>query len=324
MAILKWQKGANEWVQLYGSTLRNRLRRDKNLSDLTNATEAKKNLGLYGDVSDHHHDSRYLPMIQTLDGKLSTEIEDRKSNLKSLASEMRTMAESEVSAAIESFGVSISTEAENRKDADDGIRKLHEQDKLALEKEISAESTERQTDKGELISRIDAERSDRTIAIEQEVKDRNEAIQKMAEQIREDNTQFTAAIEKEAAARDAAIEAKASELQGKISQEAYERDKAIAEAKSALTSAIADEAAMRLADRSAADSAIRALSELINQKVVDVVNEMKANLTNYYVGDKPPENPVNGKTVWFSTADGTEEIRIFKNGAWKLFGAGYL
>ena len=71
MSLLKWKKAENDWVTLYGSVLKNRLRRDKNLADLTDATEAKKNLGLLGDVSDHNHDSRYMPMLQRVADDLS-------------------------------------------------------------------------------------------------------------------------------------------------------------------------------------------------------------------------------------------------------------
>jgi hypothetical protein len=68
--VLKWLKdkkdGINHWVGLYTDALANRLRRDKNLGDLTNPAAARENLQLTGDVTDHHHDSHYEPMIQKL------------------------------------------------------------------------------------------------------------------------------------------------------------------------------------------------------------------------------------------------------------------
>ena len=68
MSLLKWKKSEkeNDWVTLYGTVLKNRLRRDKNLADLTDKTEAKRNLGLLGDVSDHNHDGRYMAMLQRI------------------------------------------------------------------------------------------------------------------------------------------------------------------------------------------------------------------------------------------------------------------
>lgn len=74
MALVKWVKGKKSngeaiWEGIYDNALRNRLRRDKNLADLTNKADARKNLELIGDnVETHYHDSRYMPYIKTLQG----------------------------------------------------------------------------------------------------------------------------------------------------------------------------------------------------------------------------------------------------------------
>ena len=70
MAVLKWKKDATTWVSLYYNAFKNRLRRDKNLSDLTNRPDARKNLELVGEVTDHWHDERYKPMLTQLRGDL--------------------------------------------------------------------------------------------------------------------------------------------------------------------------------------------------------------------------------------------------------------
>ena len=75
MAVIKW-KGLGGWITLYTSSIKNRLRKDKNLGDLTNKLEAIKNLGLVGDISSesdpdsptdkHSHDKRYKRLIADL------------------------------------------------------------------------------------------------------------------------------------------------------------------------------------------------------------------------------------------------------------------
>ena len=59
MNIIRFLKG-KEWIPLYFKELKNRTRRDKNLSDLNDIAEARKNLGLVGEVDSHTHDDMYL------------------------------------------------------------------------------------------------------------------------------------------------------------------------------------------------------------------------------------------------------------------------
>lgn len=63
MKLIK-MKTKDGWVTLYKSLFESFLSKDKNLADLPNVEEARKNLGLTGDVTTHNHDSRYLPLIQ--------------------------------------------------------------------------------------------------------------------------------------------------------------------------------------------------------------------------------------------------------------------
>lgn len=324
MAILKWQRGVNDWVPLYGAALRNRLRRDKNLSDLTNVTEAKKNLGLYGNVEDHNHDSRYLPMIERIDGKVDSEVQARQISEKNMADDLRARAEAAVNAAVEAFGVSIAREAAERKKADEGLEKTITNVKTSLQTDLSQETSDRMSDKQDLINRIDTERSDRTIAIGQEVKDRDAAIKKATDLLDQEIKDRQDAITQEVRDRNDAIDTKATEIKGWITAEAVARDKAVATAKNDVTTLVNNEAAARLANKQDLDNMDQYILALIDKKYQDLVNMINKGIGNYYVGETPPENPTDRQTLWFNCKDGNEELRIFKDKRWVLFGAGYL
>lgn len=64
MNLLKFFDG-KEWIALYREIISNCLVKSKNLSDLENLIEARKNLDISGEnCSSHFHDDRYLPKIQ--------------------------------------------------------------------------------------------------------------------------------------------------------------------------------------------------------------------------------------------------------------------
>lgn len=66
MALLKFKKNT-KWYSLYVNELLNRLRKDKNLSDVDDVAKSRENLGIFGDNNiTHFHDSRYLPKIKAL------------------------------------------------------------------------------------------------------------------------------------------------------------------------------------------------------------------------------------------------------------------
>ena len=87
---IKFKKDENSWEQIYGNEINNRLRKDKNLSDINDKAESRKNLELVGDNNTtHFHDDRYLPKIDAESAKrkseddqikkiLNQEISDRK------------------------------------------------------------------------------------------------------------------------------------------------------------------------------------------------------------------------------------------------------
>lgn len=75
MAIIKWKTGDNKWFTFYVEAIRNRLRRDLNLSDLTDKQKARENIELNGDNNHtHFHDDRYLPVIEASVKKNNQEI----------------------------------------------------------------------------------------------------------------------------------------------------------------------------------------------------------------------------------------------------------
>ena len=62
---LKLKTAENEWVQIYGNAINNRLRKDENLNDVDDKAESRKNLEIIGDNNTtHYHDNRYIPLIE--------------------------------------------------------------------------------------------------------------------------------------------------------------------------------------------------------------------------------------------------------------------
>jgi len=95
MALMKWLKrnenGEREWISLYANAIINRLRRDRNLSDLQNPAKARENLQLTEEVIDHWHDKHYQPMFDQirkemaqLEIKLMTAIKDLRNDVKAV------------------------------------------------------------------------------------------------------------------------------------------------------------------------------------------------------------------------------------------------
>lgn len=79
---IKFKKDKNSWEQIYGNEINNRLRKDKNLSDVNNKAESRKNLELVGDNNTtHFHDSRYVPMIENEKNERKTETTQLRTDL---------------------------------------------------------------------------------------------------------------------------------------------------------------------------------------------------------------------------------------------------
>jgi hypothetical protein len=94
MSTLNFKKTAQEWIAFYVEAIRNRLRRDLNLSDVLDIQAARDNLGLNGDNNHtHYHDDRYIPLIDKVQGNLDNEISDRKTADNILENKMNTAAQ---------------------------------------------------------------------------------------------------------------------------------------------------------------------------------------------------------------------------------------
>ena len=79
---IKFKKDKNSWEQIYGNEINNRLRKDKNLSDVNDKAESRKNLELVGDNNTtHFHDNRYMPKIDAETAKRKSEDDQIKKTL---------------------------------------------------------------------------------------------------------------------------------------------------------------------------------------------------------------------------------------------------
>ena len=92
MATIKYHNNDGTWVSLYTDAIKNRLRKDKNLSDLLDKAEARKNLELTGDNNHtHYHDDRYLPKIEKVSqdctAAIKVETSERHNEISNEASE---------------------------------------------------------------------------------------------------------------------------------------------------------------------------------------------------------------------------------------------
>ena len=60
--VLKFKKTLEEWIPFYVDAIKNRLRRDLNLSDVFDVQATRDNIGLSGiNNHTHYHDDRYIP-----------------------------------------------------------------------------------------------------------------------------------------------------------------------------------------------------------------------------------------------------------------------
>lgn len=95
MALLKWKKGAGEWITFYADAIKNRLRRDLNLSDVFDKATARANLELNGDNNKtHFHDDRYIPLIAQATQKNDSAVKQMKIQLSGDVKSSTTSADS--------------------------------------------------------------------------------------------------------------------------------------------------------------------------------------------------------------------------------------
>lgn len=82
--VLKFKKTLKEWIPFYVDAIKNRLRRDLNLSDVFDVQATRDNIGLSGvNNHTHYHDDRYIP-------KINKEIDTRKQEITSLNNKLAT------------------------------------------------------------------------------------------------------------------------------------------------------------------------------------------------------------------------------------------
>lgn len=75
MSLIKI-KTAEGWISLYQAFINSCLKRDKNLGDILNKEEARKNLELTGeDNHTHYHDDRYVPLIEGAKDEMIAELQ---------------------------------------------------------------------------------------------------------------------------------------------------------------------------------------------------------------------------------------------------------
>lgn len=324
MALLKWQRGNNDWVVLYGNIMQNRLRRDRNLSDLANSTEAKKNLGLFGDVTDHYHDARYMPLINSLRGDLQEEARQRKMELEHSKSIIDEHVRKSVRDVIDGYGKSISEEASYRKTEDNALKQMIEDEARARDNAIKGEEKQRENARQKLIDRINAASSSYTIGLSDVRAEIDKARKEASDLVSSESGSRAKAISEEAAERNKAIELKASVIRGWVDTEASNRNIAIAGAESRANNAVAAESRSRAGDVSSLRDRDNQLQADINQMKNTTAQTIDDRLSHYYVGWDAPKTAVNNRTIWFCIKDGAEAVYVRKNNRWVPFGSAYL
>ena len=324
MSLLKWKKAENDWVTLYGSVLKNRLRRDKNLADLTDATEAKKNLGLLGDVSDHNHDSRYMPMLQRVADDLSRETEARTTWETNFDQEIHASVEAQVENVILQYGESINTEALKRESGDLEIKRLIADNTTDFNEKLNDAKKAREKVLATAKQYVEDERSQREAAIQEEARNRELGDNDVKKIIDEKVVERQNAIAAEGVKRNEAIEKKASEIKSWIAEEENARKLAVSGEAGEREKAISGES-KKLSDAvDMLQKSDKTLDDKIAEKYESLRLYIEKLIGNFYVGTVQPNNPVNNQTIWFYTAKGEESIRVFKDNKWVTFGASYL
>ena len=80
--VLKLKKTLEEWIPFYVDAIKNRLRRDLNLSDVFDVQATRDNIGLSGvNNHTHYHDDRYIP-------KIDKEVNTRKQEITNLTNSL--------------------------------------------------------------------------------------------------------------------------------------------------------------------------------------------------------------------------------------------
>lgn len=62
--------------------------------------------------------------------------------------------------------------------------------------------------------------------------------------------------------------------------------------------------------------------DALRESTNSTMNQIQSNLSQFHVGTSAPQNPINGKTIWFNSGD--RLIYEYKQNKWEPFGAVYL
>jgi hypothetical protein len=92
MAVIKFRDNDNKWKAVDKELImavKNRLRCDKNLSDVIDRSKARENLGLIGDVTTHHHDGRYLSEIENCKNIFRDSVAEQKRDINAFKESIR-------------------------------------------------------------------------------------------------------------------------------------------------------------------------------------------------------------------------------------------
>lgn len=85
--------GEETWEDIYGDAIRNRLRRDLNLSDVKDKEASRRNLEIFGnDNETHYHDNRYLPKIEEVKNLLNAASKNYDSEILKLKTDKANLA----------------------------------------------------------------------------------------------------------------------------------------------------------------------------------------------------------------------------------------
>lgn len=93
MAVIKFRDNDNTWKPVDRElimAIKNRLRCDKNLSDVIDRTKVRENLGLVGDVTTHHHDGRYLSKIEECKNLFRDGMAEQKRDIEAFKNSIRS------------------------------------------------------------------------------------------------------------------------------------------------------------------------------------------------------------------------------------------
>lgn len=82
-----------KWLPLYLGQIRNRLRKDLNLSDVLDVAKARENLELTGEVESHYHDKRYLPLIDKAKQEVLRKCDDINIDLSQTKEQLTTLSQ---------------------------------------------------------------------------------------------------------------------------------------------------------------------------------------------------------------------------------------